>query len=59
MRSKEKIVSPFTVERCSQCNLETKRKFKEGDSLFTEISKCNSCNGVIIIEKIFGESIES
>jgi hypothetical protein len=38
--------------------VEAKRKFKEGDFLFAETSKCNSCDGILHIEKIFGESIE-
>jgi hypothetical protein len=35
-----------------------KRKFAEGDVLFTESSKCTSCDGMTNIEKIFGETIE-
>jgi hypothetical protein len=48
--SKEKIVIAYTTER--------KRKFKEGDYLFSESSKCDSCDGIMQIEKIFGETIE-
>jgi hypothetical protein len=58
MRSKEKPIFAYTVEKCIKCNLERKRKFQEGDFLFTEASKCDSCNGVCLIEKIFGETIE-
>ena len=58
MFSKEKIVIAYTIEKCKSCNLERKRKFKEGDFLFSETMKCNSCDGVMQIEKIFGESIE-
>ncbi|MCI4433639.1 MAG: hypothetical protein JHC41_08615 [Nitrosopumilus sp.] len=58
MFSKEKTVVAYTVEKCKLCCMEAKRKFKEGDFLFAETSKCNSCNGVLSIEKIFGESIE-
>ncbi|MGI0056671.1 MAG: hypothetical protein ACREAK_04770 [Nitrosarchaeum sp.] len=58
MFSKENTIFAYTVEKCNLCNLERKRKFKEGDFLFTETSKCDSCNGMIIIEKIFGESIK-
>jgi len=58
MFSKEKTIHAYTVEKCNQCNLERKRKFKEGDFLFAETSKCDSCNGVTIIERIFGETIE-
>jgi hypothetical protein len=58
MFSKEKTIVAYTVEKCNLCGLETKRKFKEGDFLFGGTSKCNSCDGLLAIEKIFGESIE-
>jgi len=58
MFSKEKITIAYTLERCKHCNFERKRKFKEGDFLFTDASKCDSCNGITMIEKIFGETIE-
>jgi hypothetical protein len=58
MFSKEKTIHAYTVEKCNQCNLERKRKFKEGDFLFTQTLKCDSCNGMTVIEKIFGETIE-
>ncbi|MDH3191366.1 MAG: hypothetical protein OEM18_01585 [Nitrosopumilus sp.] len=56
--SKEKITISYTVEKCKQCAMERKRKFKEGDFLFSESNKCNSCDGMMRIEKIFGETIE-
>ena len=59
MFKKEKTILAYTVEKCTKCNLERKRKFQVGDFLFTETSKCDSCNGVTVIEKIFGESIEN
>ena len=58
MFSKEKIIIAYTVEKCKSCEMERKRNFKEGDYLFAETSKCNSCEGITRIEKIFGESIE-
>lgn len=58
MFSKEKIILAYTVEKCKKCNLERKRKYQEGDLLFAETSKCDSCDGIAVIEKIFGESIE-
>jgi hypothetical protein len=56
--SKEKTIVEYTVEKCKSCNLERKRKFKEGDYLFCDTTKCESCDGVMRIEKIFGETIE-
>jgi hypothetical protein len=58
MFSKEKITLAYTVEKCMKCGLQKKRKFSDGDVLFAEVSKCNSCDGKSIIEKIFGETLE-
>ena len=44
--------------KCKKCGTLRKRKFNEGDVLFTESSKCTSCDGVTSIEKIFGETME-
>ena len=51
--SKKKIIIAYTVEKCKKCGMLRKRKFAEGDILFTESSKCTSCDGMISIEKIF------
>ncbi len=58
MFSKEEIIVAYTIEKCKSCDMERKRKFKEGDYLFAESSKCDSCQGEMQIEKIFGEAIE-
>ncbi|MDH3278218.1 MAG: hypothetical protein OEL77_07595 [Nitrosopumilus sp.] len=58
MFSKEKITIAYTIEKCPSCSFEKKRNFKEGDYLFANTIKCNSCEGTMQIEKIFGESIE-
>ncbi|MCV0431625.1 hypothetical protein [Nitrosopumilus sp.] len=56
--SKKKITTEYTVEQCTKCGTITKRKFHQGDILFTEISHCHSCDGLTRIEKIFGETVE-
>jgi len=58
MFSKKKITLDYTVEKCSKCGMQRKRKFSEGDVLFAECSKCSSCGGLSFIEKIFGETLE-
>jgi hypothetical protein len=58
MFSKEEIIIAYTIEKCKSCEMERKRKFKEGDYLYAETSKCDSCEGSMQIEKIFGEPIE-
>jgi hypothetical protein len=58
MFSKQKITIAYTVEKCTKCGMQRKRKFVDGDVLFAESSKCISCDGVANIEKIFGEILE-
>ena len=58
MFSKEKITVAYTVEKCEKCGMQKKRKFSKGDVLFAKISKCNSCDGMAVIDKIFGETLE-
>ena len=52
--SKDEIVLPYTVEKCPKCEKFHKRDFSEGDILFTVSSKCNFCDGITTIDKIFG-----
>lgn len=54
---KEKQMVAYTVEKCPFCKKESKRKFKQGDCLFVESSKCPACNVTMNITKIFGEPI--
>ena len=58
MFSKEEVTVCYTVEKCNNCNKEITRKFKEGDYLFSKTIKCQTCEGKLQIEKIFGETIE-
>lgn len=55
---KKKITMAYTMEKCQKCKMQRKRKFSEGDVLFSESSKCSSCDGICMIESIFGESFE-
>ncbi len=58
MFSKKKITIVYTVEKCTKCGMQRKRKFVDGDILFAESSKCASCDGMTNIKKIFGEILE-
>ncbi|MFQ5475528.1 MAG: hypothetical protein ACE5DT_00670 [Nitrosopumilus sp.] len=58
MFSKKKITTAYAVEKCQKCEMLRKRKFVEGDVLFSVSSKCTSCDGMTSIEKIFGETVE-
>ena len=52
---KKKPLVAYTVERCESCHGESRRLFREGDSLFSETA-CPSCKGVLRIEMIFGDA---
>ncbi|MFY9300512.1 MAG: hypothetical protein WAO91_04915 [Candidatus Nitrosotenuis sp.] len=58
LSKKEKPLTAYTLEKCPTCSKESKRKFKEGDVLFTESSQCDKCKTPMKITKIFGESTE-
>ncbi len=58
MFEKKKIINSYTVEECVNCKSLSQRKFNIGDYLFKEISTCKSCNGKILVTRIFGETIE-
>ncbi|MCE2614505.1 MAG: hypothetical protein LVO36_01230 [Nitrosopumilus sp. (ex Thoosa mismalolli)] len=58
MFSKKKITLAYTIEKCPKCETIKKRKFSEGDILFTESTSCSSCDGIMLIEKIYGETLE-
>ena len=58
MFEKKKITTAYTVEKCNSCHKEVKRKFSDGDVLFQDAAKCPSCDGILFIDKIFGETIE-
>jgi hypothetical protein len=52
---KKEIITPYTMEQCSSCKATSKRKFANGDYVFKNTNKCNSCNGQMLITRIFGE----
>ena len=55
---KKKITIAYTVERCPKCKSIKKREFSKGDVLFSESSGCQSCDRTMMIEKIYGETVE-
>jgi len=57
MSNKIEIVTAYTLLQCNSCKELSKQKFSDGDYVFKEISKCSSCDGQLIITKIFGESL--
>jgi NAD-dependent SIR2 family protein deacetylase len=57
MYTKNETAEPYTIEQCSSCKEQTKRKFSKGDYVFKNISKCSSCKGQIRITKIFDDTL--
>ena len=57
MSDKNEIVTAYTIQQCNSCKEQSKQKFSDGDYVFKEISKSSSCDGQIIVAKIFGESL--
>ena len=53
--SKEETILAYTVERCPKCNKLNRRDFSEGDVLFMPSFGCSFCDGITVIEKIYGE----
>ncbi len=53
----KEVISEYTIEQCISCQNLSKRKFKKGDYLFQNTTKCPSCDGQMCVEKIFGEII--
>ena len=56
--SKEEIILEYTVEKCPKCEKLNRRDFSDGDVLFNFSSKCAFCEGITIIEKIYGEILQ-
>ena len=56
--SKEEIILEYTVEKCPKCQKLNRRDFSDGDVLFNSSSKCAFCQGITIIEKIYGENLQ-
>ena len=57
MYNKNEFMEPCTLERCGSCEKELKRKFSKGDFVFKIVSKCPSCQGQVIITKIFADTL--
>ena len=57
MSNKNEIVTAYTLLQCNSCQEQSKQKFSDGDYVFKEISNCSSCDGQIIITRIYGESL--
>tara|TARA_Y100000031_G_C7934096_1_gene254045 strand:+ start:372 stop:551 length:180 start_codon:yes stop_codon:yes gene_type:complete len=57
MSNKIEIITAYTLQQCNSCKEQSKQKFSDSDYVFKEISKCSSCDGQVMVTKIFGESL--
>ena len=57
MSNKNEIITAYTLQQCNSCKDLSKQKFSDVDYVFKEFSKCSSCDGQVMIIKIFGESL--
>ena len=58
MKKSERMPSTcYTFLKCQSCKLSQKRKFEDGDMVFSQTQNCSDCDGKILITKIFGETM--
>ena len=57
-KSKNKISTCYTSMECNSCKLVKKRKFVDGDSVFSTPENCSECDGKMLIKKIFGVTMD-
>ena len=56
MKKSERMPSTcYTFLKCQSCKLSQKRKFEDGDMVFSQTQNCSDCDGKMLITKIFGE----
>ena len=49
-----KLTTCYTFLECTSCKLSKKRKFTDGDIVFSTPEDCSECDGKMLITKIFG-----
>ncbi len=57
-KSERKLSTPYTFLKCQSCKITMKRKFEDGDIVFSVTQSCSDCDGKMMITKIFGESMD-
>jgi len=57
-KSKHKLTTCYTSLECISCKILKKRKFSDGDFVFSFPEKCSDCDGKMIITKIFGVTMD-
>ena len=57
-KSKNKISTCYTSMECNSCKTIKKRKFTDGDIVFSTSENCSNCDGKMMITKIFGVTMD-
>ena len=57
-KSDNKITTCYTSLECNSCKILTKRKFVDGDFVFSFSENCSDCDGKMMITKIFGVTMD-
>ena len=57
-KSKNKLTTCYTSLECNSCKILKKRKFTDGDFVFSSSENCVDCDGKMMITKIFGVTMD-
>ena len=53
-KSKNKITTCYVSMECDSCKILKKRKFIDGDFVYSSPENCSECDRKMLITKIFG-----
>ena len=48
-KSERKPSTPYTFLKCQSCKISKKRKFEDGDIVFSMTQNCSDCDGKMMI----------
>ena len=57
-KTENKLTTCYTFIECTSCKLSKKRKFIDGDIVFSTQEDCSECDGKMLITKIFGVTMD-
>ena len=57
-KSENKLTTCYTFLKCNLCQFAKKRKFSDGDIVFSSPETCSECDGKMMITKIFGVTMD-
>ena len=57
-KSENKLTTCYTFLKCNSCQFSKKRKFSNGDIVFSSPENCSECDEKMMITKIFGVTMD-